>query len=148
MFEIGLTDQTVEELDPGVDAVYGQIRIGDFQETFIASLDCWKPDQYEQHWISAVRRIVHSEERSALITSYVEPSVSQYLVWWPLYRVGENVHIQNQLLFFNQLGRPFSAEHFWDSVGERRHCSDDGRKISEWILPVKDVKMYLRRKES
>jgi len=143
VFDIFLTDKPVEDLDPGVEAVYGQIRLGDFQESFVADVVLWKPSQYLQHWRSAVRRIVEGEERSALITSFLEPSLSRYLVWWPLYRDGQNVRIQNQLRFFDQLRRPFSLERYWDSVDQRRQISDNGEKISEWIVPVEDMKAYL-----
>jgi hypothetical protein len=145
MFDIFLTDEVVEELDPGVKAVYGKIQIGDFSETFDTSLISWDRVQYERHWSSAIHRILEGHERSALITSFVEPPLSRHLVWWPMYRDGDTVYFQNQLLFFDQLDQPFSAGHFWDFIGQRHQRSDDSQRISEWVLPIMAVEVYLRR---
>jgi hypothetical protein len=148
VFDIFLTCQLVEEPDRGFKAVYGQIQIGDFCETFVASLACWDQIQYAQHWASAVSRIMEGQERSALVTSFLEPSLSHHLVWWPMYRDRDVVYIQNQLLFFDQLAQPFSSKHLWDFVGERRQWSDDDQKISEWALPIQSMEAYLLRKKS
>lgn len=145
MFDIFLTDEVVEDLDPGAKAVYGKIQIGDFYETFVASLISWDCVQYERHWSSAIHRILEGHERSALITSFVEPPLSRRLVWWPMYREGNRVYFQNQLLFFDRLDQPFSAEHFWGFVGQRHQRSDDSQQISEWALPIKAMEAYLRR---
>src|ERR1700756_196425 len=113
MFDISLTDESVPELEPGVTTVYGNIKIGDFSETFIASLDSWNRDRYERHWRAAIEKIVDGSDRSGLITSYVEPTHSRYLMWWPLYRDKNNVYLQSHMLFHDQLKKPFSAEHPW-----------------------------------
>jgi CdiI N-terminal domain len=106
MFDIYLTDQSVPEGDPGAHALYGKIRIGDHSETFIANLLFWNRKQYEEHWLMAVKRVVEGADRSALVTSYNEPSPvpDEFLNWWPLYRDREAAYIQNQMLFFDQLG--------------------------------------------
>ena len=145
MFDIFLTNEVVDELDPDVKAVYGKIQIGDFSETLIASLVSWDRMQYERHWASAIRRILEGQERSALITSFVQPPLSRHLVWWPMFRDCETVHVRQQLLFFDQLAQPFSVEDPWDFIGERIHSSSDGSKISEWTLPIEDMEAYLRR---
>src|SRR5579863_9497627 len=103
MFDIYLTDESVPDLKPGDRAVYGKIRIDDYQETFVASLVFWSPAQYQRHWETSLRRIVAGGDRSALITSYVEPAPGGFLYWWPLFREGQTVHLQNQMLFFDQL---------------------------------------------
>jgi hypothetical protein len=146
MFDICLTDEVVDELDHNVKAVYGKIQIGDFSETWVASLVSWDRTQYERHWAFAIHRILEGQKRSALITSFVQPPLSRYLVWWPMFRDNETVYIHQQLLFFDQLAQPFSAEDPWASIGERVHLSPDGSNISEWTLPIKDMEGYLRRK--
>jgi hypothetical protein len=150
MFDIYLTEESAPGLDPGVRAVQGKIRIGDYFETIITSLISWTPKQYERHWLTAVQRVVEGGDRSALITSYVEPAhgPDDYLVWWPLYREGETVHIQNHMLFFAQLTGPFSPELFWTSVRDRRTVDDEGLAISEWTTTVDSLSTFLDRKMS
>src|SRR5687768_9816250 len=101
MFDIYLTEEAAPWLDPGVRAVQGSIRIENYVETIIASLMSWSPKEYERHWLTAVQRVVDGGDRSALITSYVEPThdpdPDDYLVWWPLFREGETVYVQNQM---------------------------------------------------
>jgi hypothetical protein len=148
MFDIYLTKEIVPEGDPGVEAVYGKIRLGAHSETFIASLVFWTSERYEQHWKVAVRRLIRGEDRSVLITSYIEPNrfPDEHLIWWPLYRVGTTVYIQNQLLFFDRLSRPFSVADPWTFVQARRTVNDDGDKISEWSVPIASFAEFLARR--
>jgi hypothetical protein len=100
MFGIYLTGETVtEEGDPDFKAVRGEIRIGAFRERFVARVVFWGAEQYEKQWESALRKIVTGSTPAALITDYVEPNLSSgnSLWWWPLYREGDSVYIQNQL---------------------------------------------------
>jgi hypothetical protein len=153
MFDISLTDELVTEPvsegATGSEAVYGRIRIGDYQETFITSLSFWNRPQYERHWATALQRIVGGKDRSALITSCVEPPLDvtsdDFLVWWPLYRDGDTGYVQNQLLFFKQLSSPFSLDRAWESVRERQVVNVEGSQISEWITNVQNIRDYLNR---
>lgn len=144
MFNIYLTGESVEELDPGVEAVYGRIHIGDYYETFAASLVYWKPGAYQVHWRKALQRIVEGATRSAVITSYVEPTPGGSLTWWPIYRERETIYFQNQLLFFDQVVPPFSPDRPWESVGVRETMNPEGRQISEWKTALSSVNEWLR----
>ena len=145
MFDIYLTDEVVAESDG--QAVYGKILIEDYTETFFASLVCWTPAQYEQHWREACQRLIDGRQDSALICSYVESSLSEFLVWWPLYRDGQVVHVQNELLIYSQLSKPFSIEDPWSSIRERRIATDDGSAISEWDTTIQSIHELLERKQ-
>jgi len=149
MFNIYLTNEVVPDTDPGVTAAYGKIQIGDYIETFTARLTLWRSDQYEQHWRAAIERLLKGADRSALITSYVEPTrvPDNFLMWWPLYREGETVHVQNQLLFFELLKESFSLENPWASVQSRRTVNDEGMKISEWSVAIGDFAEFLMRQK-
>jgi hypothetical protein len=148
VFDIYLTGEKVaEENDPDFKAVWGEILIGEFRESFVASVVSWDAVQYIKQWESALRKIVTGSAPSVLITSYVEPSLSSgsYLGWWPLYRKGDSVYIQNQLralyrkggfiyiqnelLSSDPLDRPFFLERPWESVKEREIMSEEGSKI-------------------
>jgi hypothetical protein len=139
IFDIFLTDEIVRETEPGVVALYGKICIGDYLETFIASLHSWNKAMYQQHWESALGRLVEGETKSALITSYVDPKAATYSMWWPLYRDGDAVYMQNHMLFYDQLQRPFSITNPWESIPERRTATADGRHISEWTTDLPSI---------
>jgi hypothetical protein len=152
-FDIYLTDEIVLHEDdqsaietfPGVKDFHGRIQIGDYTETFMTCLVSWDRNLYRRHWILALRRLLEGGTKSALITSYVEPALADYLIWWPLYRAGTTVYVQNQMLFYNQLLKPFSSENPWESVPERRTLNDEGSRISEWTTDVSSVQECLGR---
>jgi len=154
MFEILLTDEQVTEPASGTstkaESVYGNIHVEDYRETFITDLSYWNRAEYEQHWITALQRLLGNATQSALITSIVpppkEPTDEDFLVWWPLYRERDFVYVQNQLLFFRQLSRPFSPERPWDSVGPRRTVNPEGLEISEWTTTIESIRSCLSRK--
>src|SRR5262249_7110148 len=102
-FCIKLLNEPAPDLEPGVVARLGLIKIGAFEEHFVASLMYWNASDYTRHWSQAVERIVRSSTTSCLITSIVDPANSKFLFWRPMYRIGETVFIQNQILFFDQL---------------------------------------------
>jgi contact-dependent growth inhibition (CDI) system CdiI-like immunity protein len=142
VFDIHLTDECVADTDPGVTAIYGKIHIGDHVETFVSSLVCWGRVFYERHWDAATRRLLTGATRSALITSYVEPGLSNRLIWWPLHREGDVVYVQNQMLFYDQLSSRFSIDEPWESVPERRTTNVDGLEISEWKIGIRDIQAF------
>jgi hypothetical protein len=116
--------------------VYGRILIGDFSERFVASLADWSPADYETHWLESARRILSGQVRSAFVTSFVGPDKAPNLTWWPSYRVGDVVYVQNQLLFYQQLQQPFTPDRLYECVKERETVSEDGEEISEWEMPL------------
>jgi hypothetical protein len=143
-FDIYLTGEVVPESDG--DAVYGRIHIQDYSETFVASLACWSPTQYEQHWREACQRLISGARESALISSYVEPPMSEFLTWWPLYREGEIIYVRNEILVYSQLSHPFSVESPWSAIRKRQILSDEGLEISEWTMGIRSIREYLDRK--
>jgi len=98
---------------------------------------------YLRHWESALRRLVEGENKSALITPYADPTVAKYIFWWPLYRDGDTVYVQNHMLHYNQLAGPFSILDPWKSIHERRTVTPDGRQISEWETDVRNISLAL-----
>src|SRR5689334_3650690 len=148
MFDIFLTEELVTEPasegTTNTESVYGSICIEDYRDTFITDLSVWNRTQYEQQWIAAVQRLLANATHSVLITSYVPPPIQptpeDFLVWWPLYREGDVVYVQNQLLFFRQLPNPFFPGRPWDSVGPRQIVNAEGFEISEWTTTIESVR--------
>lgn len=141
MFKIYLTDEIVPESEG--KAVYGKIHINDYVESFVASLAEWSMADYERQWHLGCERIVAGEEKSALIVSCVSPPVSEYLVWWPLYRDGEIVHVRNELMFYGQTKSPFSLQDPWRAIRDRKMTTDEGLEISEWDTNVASIREFL-----
>jgi hypothetical protein len=144
-FSIGLIPDPVPDLDPGVIANLGGIQIGSFQERFIASLMYWSAGDYRRHWKQAIERVLHSYDVSCLITSMVDPATATYIFWWPMYRVNENVFIQNHILFFDQLQSPFDERNPFSSVPERQTTNEDGDGISEWSVRINELEEFLTK---
>jgi hypothetical protein len=147
MFDISLTSELIGGLDPGETAVYGRITIGDFSEELYVGLASWDREKYEHQWKVAIARIVAGAGRSALIVSYIELLFSHYVMLWPMYRDGETVYIQNRMLFFDQLSKPFSTDRPWDSLQERETISPEGERISEWVTDIDSLRAYLEKNE-
>lgn len=61
-----------------------------------------------------------------------------------MYREGEAVYIQNQLLMFNQLEFPFSPERPCASLQNRKIISETGDLISEWSVKLSDLEQFLQ----
>jgi hypothetical protein len=144
MFDICLTGELVPE--SGGQAVYGRIQIEDYFETFVASLVCWAPEDYGRHWTEGCRRLFNGNSESSLISSYVDPSMSEFLMWWPLYREGEIVHVRNEILPYATLEEPFAIEDPWSSIRLRRLATDEGFEVSEWETSVQSLREFLSRR--
>jgi hypothetical protein len=128
--------------DPTTAAATGLITLGDFKETFESSLYIWSKQDYLSQWQSGLRMLLDGETKSALITEYTGMDESTHLVWWTLYRDSNFVHVQNQLLFFDQLHKQFSLGDLSESVASRRTTNEDGDQLSEWTVTLADIRRF------
>jgi CdiI N-terminal domain len=54
-----------------------------------------------------------------------------------MYRVGEDVYIQNAMIFLDETrAEAFDLEAPWRFVEPRRETDDDRNKISQWITSI------------
>jgi hypothetical protein len=125
-------------------SAYGLITLGAFKERFISSLEYWDIGQYELHWKRAILRILQLESASCLITSLTDPRTANFIVWWPMYRIEEQVYVQNQILFLESLSKAFNENDPFGHLGPRKSVNADGEKLSEWSVPIKEVESFLR----
>ena len=132
------------EDDPIGPETWGRISLGDFAERFEVPLSYWTGADYENHWREAVGRIVDGFSRSALITAIADPTKVSFFVWWPMYLVGDTVHVQNHLLFLADLGMEFDLSNPYRHVRDRQVGSEEG-PISEWAVPVSSLRDWLTR---
>jgi len=139
MFKI-LLDNIIE----GESLVTGRIYINDFDELLEIPLSYWEVSDYKAHWKESINRIVNKDEtKSALITEMYDPDTANFIVWWLLYREGDNIFIQNQVLFLNQIEGKFDKKNIYTSVPKREIKTDENEDISEWCIQLEDIKEFL-----
>lgn len=126
--------------DPTVGATrVGVIRIGDFEERFESSIEFWSAARYELQWSEAISRLHQKSPRSCLITSITDPANANFLFWWPMYLVDQNVHFQNHALFLSDVEGNFDPNDPYRHVPDRSVTNEHGERISEWIVPFNDI---------
>jgi CdiI N-terminal domain len=130
--------------DDGAEA-FGTITIDDFSETFVVPLGFWGESDYRRSWRRAFE-VLEADPRavSCLMTSMTDPRNSNFLVCWPMYRSGEDVFVQNALIFLDETGEGFDPESPWGLVSPRQPIDEDGNKVSEWITSMDSVKEFFR----
>jgi len=134
MFSIQLSDETYAS---GRDKYYrGEIHIGSFHEGFRASASYWRKQDYERHWLKAVSLILEDRRtQTAFITTIHDPMKSDHIVWWPMWQLDDKIYVRNQILFFDQLAKPFDFADPFIHIPRRRSLNED-EKVSEWVLAI------------
>jgi hypothetical protein len=84
-----------------------------------------------------------ASHRTISITSITEPAHANFITWWPVYRIGPTVFIQNHLLFLEQLPTNFDVSDPYVHVPERHQFSEEGECVSEWEIPALALERFL-----
>ena len=79
MFDISFVGVEPELQDDGWYSLAGEVILGDYRESVLASLTVWSRSDYERQWIEAASQLVNGEERSAFFTS-------AFQFWWAMWR--------------------------------------------------------------
>ena len=143
-FSIRFSNCSVCDSEHNENSASGIIKIGDFEEQFIASLDFWSLSDYRNHWFTALNRFKNGEVTSSLITSLTEPENANFITWWPIYKVKNILYFQNQILFMADLNQTFCLETPFLHIPERETHTDTGEFISEWSVPVDNVIEFIK----
>ncbi len=123
----------------------GYLLIGEHRESFIASQHFWGKSDYEKHWKKALSRILEGESRSCLITSLYDPATANFIEWWPIYGRRGSILVQNHLLFLADLKEEFDIDDPFRFVPDHSAVSEDGERISEWIVSLDAVRKFIAR---
>lgn len=146
MFQIEFTDERLIMIRPGEKGRVGLLVLGQHKERFVAHTQTWSEEQYAEHWLLALDRVLHGEP-AALITDMATPVESSHLVWWPMWKIESEIIFHNQLLFFEQhrvQGVQLNVTSLYNLIGERLSQNSEGVALSEWAVPIADVKKFLR----
>ncbi len=142
-FDIRFTGDR-EDGDP--DVSIGVMHLCDDTEYFHAPTIYWSTDQYESSWYTALRRIIDGAEVSCLVVAISDPRAANFIETWPLYRENDIVYFHNRLIFMDQLDHEFDPDAPWASMDPRVTVNEDGKKISEWVVPLQSLRDFLERK--
>jgi contact-dependent growth inhibition (CDI) system CdiI-like immunity protein len=120
---------------------FGEILIGSFRERFLSDMTFWTEAEYEGQWRDAVSQVV-TLDKAALITSITEPSTTNFIRWWAMYRDGETVVFNDQVFFLSEAKEPFAAHATGRFVPERETVSETGQPISEWSTTTAALRAF------
>jgi hypothetical protein len=117
-----------------------QIDINDFSERFPAPIGVWDLEQYKQQWRDCIQRVSEGKEKDYLVTGMRDPKSSDFISLFVLYREGENIFIQNQIVFCEGNEVQISTMNILDLVEDRETHTDDGVQISEWKISIGELR--------
>lgn len=143
MFSISF-DQELMPLRRAPKKMAATIILGDFKENFVASGTYWCKEQYLKQWIEAIGLILEGRFQSCLITSMHNPSNANFINWWPMYLMGQEIIFQNQILFLAELPEPFDELNPYKYISPRRTHTEDGEVISEWHISRHDLSDFIQ----
>jgi hypothetical protein len=123
--------------------IRGRITLGDFSEEFESSLSFWSQADYEQHWLEAASRIETGQTKSAFIVDMYDPSITPFIMWWPIWRRDQTIHVHNQILLFKNLTVAFDPTNPYVHIGDHTTKNEDGEAISEWQVSLKDIQDFV-----
>jgi hypothetical protein len=125
---------------------WGQITLGDFTEEFQAPLFDWAPGDYAAHWLESAQRLLRGAPVAVFMTHMVHPT-AEYHLGWPAWRQGDRVYVQERLFLREQLDGAFDPEFPEVHAGAHQETSDEGVKISQWVVSLRDVEDFIERRQ-
>lgn len=138
VFSVSLGTEVFESEDDLV--ISGSLIIGDFKEDFHASLSYWDRNRYLSQWKEGLERLLRRENYSAVVTTMYDPSTANFIFWWVMYLIGNDVYIQNHVLFLDELDKPFDETDLYSFVPEREIQTEEGEPISEWSVSLSAIR--------
>ena len=130
------------------DVREGEITLDAHVERFESPTYLWPVERYERQWLQAAERLVAGAPTSAFFTAVHAPDDTELHRWWVMYREGDAVHVQEQLLLINDVPAPLVLSDPYRAIRPRNRRSDDGSPISEWRLAIEDLREFVARRAS
>lgn len=142
-FDLELSSEVI--VSEGEQVLLGKLSIDSFTEEFHSSISYWDRDKYLSQWKEGLNNIVYGNSKSAIITTMYDPITANFIFCWVMYLVGNDVFIQNHVLFMEDLKEPFDERKFAMYVPDRETVNEDGDAISEWRVSVEDIREALAK---
>jgi contact-dependent growth inhibition (CDI) system CdiI-like immunity protein len=145
LFWIGFINEPLVDAEPGEMGRVGLLKLRVREERFVSHFETWSVRDYYDHWRDALLRALAGKP-SALIVDMQTPARSSHLIWWPVWKVCDELVFHNQLLLFERHGIEGShldLERLFSLIGERKSHNAEGMPISEWYLPASDAEKFL-----
>ncbi len=114
----------------------GQIQIENFKETFELPTNYWSLDDYIRQWREGLERI-RTHDTSCLVAIVQNPCVQPLINWWVLYKEGNKIFVQNELIVdevYTELigSNSFTPETCYRYIVPRTTVTKEGLRVSEW----------------
>jgi len=93
---------------------------------------------YERHWLESARRLLEGFDRTRIFTS-------AFQFWWNLWREGEKVIVQEQMLVNRKLALLFESGDYYRRI-DKRQSSEGDVKIAEWAIGLGDIHDFVERR--
>ena len=144
MFSIDFTEEPLEYPydDIAIPAAPGLLILGESTESFLANLSIWNKSAYKSHWRRELGALIEGNPKIALIVSLNDPKAASSMEIWRLYRQADLVYFQNQLLSYTELPQGFDVSAISAFV-KNRALTEEGNRISEWLVPLADVRTFV-----
>lgn len=128
----------------------GEIKINNFKESFIMSLNDWTMEDYKKQWQAGIDRLKHANSSTLIANAQglkhlsFEKEIFPLIEWWILYKVDNKVYIQNKLMcdviYKKIVGKkPFNAQTCYQFITPRNTHTSEGYEIDEWVMDLDDI---------
>lgn len=123
-------------------SVMGKLSLSDYHTTLYMPLDFWTIADYKQQWKEGLKRL-KDHNQSCLVATIHDPEMRTFVDWWLLYKVGNDVYVQNQLIiadiYQHQIGnKSFTIDNCYDFIQPRviNEGKKEDEKVSEWMVSL------------
>lgn len=114
------------------------IVIDDFSEMMNIPLSYWNINDYKDSWRGSLKEGLENKKHATLAVSMYEPENMNFIFTWVLYFSGDDVFVQNSVLFLDECPG-FTPETINNFTKLRTTHNEDGMKISEWKTDLNSV---------
>ena len=114
------------------------IIIDEFSEVINIPLSYWNINNYKVSWLNSLEEGLKNKKHATLVVSMYEPENANFVFTWVLYFSGNDVFVQNKVLFLDECPE-FTPETINEFTGARETHNEDGMKISEWNTDLDSV---------
>lgn len=121
----------------------GRIVAGTLNEVFVSPLGYWTIEQYQNSWKQSLFNIINGDEKSALITSILDPEIANFFIIWPIYREKGDIFIQNHMIFVDDISGVIDISNIIEAIPSHRMIDEDGNKLSEWKCHISELSVFL-----